>query len=99
MSLKPLDARVVVKKLQRQEQTESGIILPDTVSEQTQTERGTIVAVGPGSKNLNGELMPMSVNVGDKIIFTKFGGTEIIEKDEEFFVVMEKDIIAVVVED
>ena len=43
--------------------------------------------------------MPMSVNVGDKIIFTKFGGTEIIEKDEEFFVVMEKDIIAVVVED
>ena len=51
MSLKPLDARVVVKKLQRQEQTESGIILPDTVSEQTQTERGTIVAGGPGSQN------------------------------------------------
>ena len=69
--LKPLDARVLVKKPEREEQTASGIILPDTVSEQGQTAFGDVIAVGPGSRNMNtGEPMPMDVKVGDTIVYT-----------------------------
>ena len=94
--LRPLDARVVVKKPEREEQTESGIILPDTVNEQSQTALGDVLSVGPGSRNMNtGEPMPMDVKVGDTIIFTKFSATEVLHEGEEYFVVMERDIIAV----
>jgi len=95
--LRPLDARVVGKKPEREEQTESGIILPDTVNEQSQTALGDVLSVGPGSRNMNtGEPMPMDVKVGDTIIFTKFSATEVLHEGEEYFVVMERDIIAVV---
>ena len=97
--LRPIDARIVIKKQERQEQTESGIILPDTVNEQSQTAIGEVVAVGPGSRNMNtGDYMPMPVNEGDTIIFTKFSATEIQHEGQEFFVVTERDIIAVVEE-
>ena len=97
--LKPFDARVLVKKPERQEQTESGIFLPDTVNEQTQTAQGIVISVGQGSRNMNtGEYMPMPLNEGDTIIFTKFSATEIQHEGEEFFVVTERDIIAVVEE-
>ena len=97
--LKPFDARVVVKKPQREEKTESGIFLPDTVNEQGQTALGKVLAVGPGSRNMNtGDYMPMPVNEGDTIIFTKFSATEIQHEGQEFFVVTERDIIAVVEE-
>ena len=67
--LKPLDARVLVKKPEREEQTASGIILPDTVSEAGQTAFGDVIAVGPGSRNMNdGQPMPMDVKVGDTIV-------------------------------
>ena len=95
--LKPFDARVVVQKQQKEQQTESGIFLPDTVDEQSQTAQGIVVSVGPGSRNMNtGEPMPMDVKVGDTIIFTKFSATEVLHEGEEYFVVMERDIIAVV---
>ena len=95
--LKPLDARVLVKKPERQEQTASGIILPDTVNEQSQTALGNVIAVGPGSRNMNdGQPMPMDIKVGDTIVYTKFSATEIQHEGEEFFVVTERDIIAVV---
>ena len=95
--LKPLDARVLVKKPERQEQTASGIILPDTVNEQSQTALGNVIAVGPGSRNVNdGQPMPMDIKVGDTIVYTKFSATEIQHEGEEFFVVTERDIIAVV---
>ena len=69
--LKPFDARVVVKKPKREEQTESGIILPDTVNEQGQTAIGEVLAVGPGSRNMNdGQYMEMPLSVGDSIIYT-----------------------------
>ena len=71
--LEPFDARVVVKKPKREEQTESGIILPDTVNEQGQTAIGEVLAVGPGSRNMNdGQYMEMPLSVGDSIIYTKF---------------------------
>ena len=95
--LRPFDARVVVKKPHREEQTASGIFLPDTASEQGQTALGDVLSVGPGSRNMNtGEPMPMDVKVGDTIIFTKFSATEVLHEGEEYFVVMERDIIAVV---
>ena len=95
--LKPFDARVVVEKPQRQEKTESGIFLPDTVNEQGQTALGNVVSVGPGSRNMNtGEPMPMNIELGDTIIYTKFSATEVQHEGEEYFVVMERDIIAVV---
>ena len=95
--LKPLDARVVVEKPKREEQTASGIILPDTVNEQSQTAQGVVVSVGPGSRNMmDGKVMPMSINEGDTIVYTKFTATEIIHNEKEYFVVAEKDIIAIV---
>ena len=91
----PMDARVVSKKPTRQEQTASGIILPDTVDEGKQTEQGEVLAVGPGMRSMvSGEIIPMNVNVGDKIIYTKYSGTEVVHEGEELFIVMEKDIIA-----
>ena len=93
--LRPLDARVLVKKPEREEQTASGIILPDTVSEQGQTALGNVISVGPGSRNMNdGQHMPMDIKIGDKIIFTKFSAVEISHNGEDLFVVMERDIIA-----
>ncbi len=94
-----MDARVVVKKPTRAEQTESGIILPDTVDEGTQTSQGEVLAVGPGSRNMNtGEPMPMDVKVGDRVIYTKYQGVEVNHNGEELFVIMERDIIAIVEE-
>ena len=93
--LEPFDARVVVKKPKREEQTESGIILPDTVNEQGQTAIGEVLAVGPGSRNMNdGQYMEMPLSVGDSIIYTKFSTTEVLYEGEEYFVVAERDIIA-----
>ena len=98
--IKPFDARVVVKKPERQEQTESGIILPDTVNEQGQTALGVVLAVGPGSRNMNsGEYMEMPLKVNDTIIYTKFSAMEVQHEGEEYFVVAERDIIAVDEED
>ena len=95
--LRPFDARVVVQKPKRQEQTASGIILPDTVNEQGQTAQGIVVAVGQGSRNMTtGEFMPIPIVVDDTIIFTKFSATEVEHNGEEYFVVAERDIIAVV---
>ena len=95
--LKPMDARVVIKKATKQEQTESGIILPDTVSEAGQTAFGDVIAVGPGSRNMNdGQPMPMDVKVGDTIVYTKFSATEIQHKNVDYSVVTERDIIAIV---
>jgi chaperonin GroES len=94
--LQPVDARVVVSKATKQEQTESGIILPDTVSEQSATAQGEVLAVGPGSRSFSGELMTMDVKVGDTIIYQKFGGTEITHNGDDLIILAEKDILAIV---
>ena len=95
--LRPIDARIVIKKLAKQEQTESGIILPDTVNEQGQTAVGKVEQVGPGSRNMSdGSPMPMDIKVGDKIVYMKFSAIEIEDSGVEYFVVSERDIIAIV---
>ena len=96
--LQPIDARVVVSQATKQEQTESGIILPDTVSEQSATAQGEVLAVGPGSRSFSGELMTMDVKVGDTIIYQKFGGTEITHNGDDLIILAEKDILAIVIE-
>jgi Co-chaperonin GroES (HSP10) len=75
MTLKPLDDRVVVEPLSAEEKTAGGIVLPDTAKEKPQ--RGTIVAVGPGRLLDSGERSALSVKVGDEVLFSKYGGTEI----------------------
>ena len=95
--LKPFDARVVVKKPERQEQTASGIILPDTAAEQGQTAQGIVVSVGRGSRNMTtGEWMPIPLKEGDRIIYSKFSAQEVQFEEEEYFIVAERDIVAVV---
>ena len=92
MNLKPLGDRLIVKAVEEEETTASGIVLPDTAKEKPQ--RGTILAVGPGSRNDSGELVPMDVAEGDEIIFSKYGGTEIKLGVDEVLILRESDVLA-----
>lgn len=93
-SLKPLGDRVVVKAIEREEVTSSGIYLPDTSKEKPQ--EGRIQAVGPGRLLENGERAPMELKEGDRVIFAKYAGTEFKLGGEELLILRESDILAVV---
>jgi chaperonin GroES len=95
MNLKPLGDRLIVETLEDEAQTESGIVLPDTAIEKPQ--RGRVLAVGPGSRNENGEYVPMELAEGDEIIFSKYGGTEIKLLADEYLILRESDVLAKVV--
>ena len=92
--LRPLGDRVVVKPTAREEMTKSGIVLPDPAKEKPQ--EGEIVAAGPGRLNDEGEREPMDVKVGDKVLYAKYAGTEFKIDDNEFLIISQKDILAVV---
>jgi chaperonin GroES len=92
--LQPLGDRVVIKPLQREEMTRSGIVLPDTAKEKPQ--EGTVLAVGPGALNDDGKRNPMDVKEGQKVLFAKYAGTEFKLEDEEYLIVGQKDILAIV---
>ena len=92
VKLQPLADRLVVKPIEREEQTKSGIILPDTAKEKPQ--EGKVVAVGPGRLSEDGNRIAMDVKVGDVIIYAKYGGTEIKVDDEELIILRESDILA-----
>ncbi|MCX7623784.1 MAG: co-chaperone GroES [Thermomicrobium sp.] len=94
--IRPLGDRVVVKPIQKEEVTKSGIVLPDTAKEKPQ--RGQVVAVGPGRLTDDGKRLPMEVKVGDEVLFAKYAGTELKIDDEEFLILSEKDILAVLTE-
>jgi chaperonin GroES len=93
-SLKPLGDRVVIKPAGREEVTKSGLVIPDTAKEKPQ--EGTIIAVGPGRTDDDGERIPMDVKVGDKVLFAKYAGTEMKIDDEDLLILSEKDILAIV---
>ena len=95
--IRPLADRVVVKPVEREEQTKSGIYLPDTVSKERPME-GTILAVGEGRLDDNGRRVPMIVKAGDKVLFAKYGGTEYKVDDVEYLILSEKDILGVIQE-
>lgn len=91
--LTPLGDRVVVKPEPQEEKTRSGIVLPDTAKEKP--SEGTVVAVGAGRILDNGQKVPSEVKIGDKIIYSKYGGTEVKIEDEEYIILQERDILAV----
>ena len=92
--LRPLGDRVVIQPTPREEMTKTGIVLPDTAKEKPQ--EGTIIAAGPGKLNDEGEREPMDVKVGDKVLYAKYAGTEFKVDGDEYLIVSQKDILAVV---
>ena len=96
MKLKPLYDRVVVKKIELEQKTAGGIILPDTAKEESQI--GEVVAVGEGRLLENGEIRPLKVKEGDKVLFSKYAGSEVKIDGEELLVIREEDILAIVEE-
>jgi chaperonin GroES len=90
--LQPLADRVLVKPIEKEEKTTSGIYLPDTAKEKPQ--EGEVIAVGPGRIDETGKRIPMELKVGDKVIYAKYGGTEIKVDDVEMMILRESDILA-----
>ena len=94
MDLKPLGDRMIVEVLEEEETTVSGIVLPDTAKEKPQ--RGKVLAVGPGRYE-DGQLVPLDVDVGDEVIYSKYGGTEVKVGVDEYLILRESDVLAKVV--
>ncbi len=92
IKLQPLADRVVVKPVEKEEKTKSGIYIPDTVKERPQ--EGEVIAVGPGRLSEDGKRIDMDIKVGDTVIYAKYGGTEIKDEDEELVILRESDILA-----
>ncbi|NCC33603.1 MAG: co-chaperone GroES [Chloroflexia bacterium] len=93
--IRPLGDRVVVKPMEREEKTKSGIFLPDTASKERPME-GTILAVGEGRRDDSGKLVPMNVRTGDKVVFAKYSGTEFKVDEVEYLILSEKDILGII---
>ena len=93
-SLRPLGDRVVIQAIEKEQTTSSGIVLPDTVQEKPQ--EGMVKAVGPGKLDQNGKRVAMQVKAGDTVIYAKYAGTEVNQDDEDYLVVGEQDILAVI---
>lgn len=94
VSIKPLEDRVVVRPLEAEQVTASGLIIPDTAKEKPQ--EGEVVAVGEGRFDDKGARIPMDVKVGDKIVFSKYGGTELKYGSEEYLVLSQRDVLAII---
>jgi chaperonin GroES len=94
MQLRPLGDRVVLKPVEREEKTKSGIVLPDTAREKPQ--EGIVEAVGTGRILDNGQKVPMELTVGDKVLYAKYAGNEFKLEDVEYLIISEKDVLAVV---
>ena len=92
MNLQPLGDRLIVEVLEEEETTVSGIVLPDTAKEKPQ--RGRVLSVGPGARDEDGEHIPMDLEEGDEIIFSKYGGTEIKLGADEVLILRESDVLA-----
>ena len=95
MNLQPLEDRLVVRPSESEETTASGLVIPDTAKEKPQ--QGEVLAVGPGKRSDNtGELIPVDVSVGDTVVYSKFGGTEISAGGEDVLILSARDILAIV---
>lgn len=94
MELKPLADRVIVQPVEEEERTAGGIVLPDTAKETPQ--QAQVVAVGPGRFNDKGERIEMTVKTGDKVVYSKYAGTEVQLGGEEYLIISENDILAIV---
>ena len=95
VNIKPLEDRILVKTLDAEQTTASGLVIPDTAKEKPQ--EGEVIAVGPGRFNEDGdERVPMDISVGDRVIYSKYGGTEIKYDDQEVLILGARDVLAVV---
>jgi chaperonin GroES len=94
MKIRPLQDRVIVRRIEEEEKTKGGIIIPDTAKEKPQ--EGKVIAVGKGKVNDDGKVTPLDVKVGDKILFGKYSGTEIKMNGEEHLIMREDDILGIV---
>ena len=94
LKFRPLHDRVVVRRIQAEDKTKGGIIIPDTVKEKPQ--EGQVVAVGPGGRDENGKLITMDLKAGDRVLFGKWSGTEVKLDGEELLIMKESDIMGVI---
>ena len=95
VSIKPLEDRIVIKSLEAEQTTASGLVIPDTAKEKPQ--EGEVLAVGPGRWNEDGdERIPLDVKVGDRVFFNKYGGTEIKHGGQEYLILSARDVLAIV---
>jgi chaperonin GroES len=95
MNLKPLDDRIVVRPNEAETQTASGLVIPDTAKEKPQ--QGEVLAVGPGKRSdTSGDLIPVDIKVGDTVLYSKYGGTEVAVNGEDLLVLNSRDVLAVV---
>ncbi|MEK4032687.1 co-chaperone GroES [Methylocystis sp. IM3] len=94
MAFRPLHDRIVVKRIEGEEKTKGGIIIPDTAKEKPQ--EGKVVAVGPGGRDESGKLVPLDVKAGDRVLFGKWSGTEVKIDGEDLLIMKESDILGIV---
>jgi chaperonin GroES len=94
MKFRPLHDRVVVKRIEQEEKTKGGIIIPDTAKEKPQ--EGEVIAVGPGARNERGEIVPLDVKAGDRVLFGKWSGTEVKIDGEDLLIMKESDLLGVI---
>ena len=94
MRFRPLHDRVVVKRVEQEEKTNGGIIIPDTAKEKPQ--EGEVIAVGPGARNEKGEIVPLDVKAGDRVLFGKWSGTEVKIEGEELLIMKESDLLGII---
>jgi chaperonin GroES len=94
MSLKPLGNRLVVEPLEQEDITAGGIVLPETAKEKPQ--KGTVLSIGPGDRDDDGDRIPMDVSVGDTVLFAKYSGTEIKVDSKKLLILRESDILAII---
>jgi len=94
VKIKPLEDRIVVKTLEAEQTTASGLVIPDTAKEKPQ--EGEVLSIGPGRVDDNGNRVPLDVNVGDTVIFSKYGGTEVSHGGDDYLILSARDVLAVV---
>ncbi len=94
MNIRPLQDRVIVKRLEEEEKTKGGIIIPDSAKEKPQ--EGKVIAVGKGKVTEDGKVIPLDVKVGDRILFGKYAGTEVKIEGEEHLIMREEDILGII---
>lgn len=95
VKLKPLEDRIVVRPLEAEQTTASGLVIPDTAKEKP--SQGEVVAVGPGRFDDKGERIPLDIAVGDKVLYSKYGGTEVKYEGEDYLVLSGRDVLAILV--
>ena len=94
VAMKPLEDRIIIKQVEAEETTASGLVIPDSAKERPQ--EGEVVAVGPGRIDDKGNRVPLDVNVGDIVIYSKFGGTEVKVGEDDYLVLSARDVLAVI---